>query len=226
ALELVACGQRFHHAAFTAGVEAVLRHLAIARAELLGQYGKAGADLVVRVEVQAEIAIDLENAQAHLAEMLDAELAQLHEELVAGNVLLADGRKVVAAVADDRHRAALGPAAQRRAVLHQPGGDPGGQQQNDEYPTPAQHGYVVIEGDVAGRRAQGEDHHYLEQRQLADAAATGELEEDEYQQVGEDHAQRDFTEKTQRQLIEQQPVPFEGFHGRVPCGLEGPYPSR
>src|SRR5690606_41616614 len=52
-------------------------------------------------------------------------------------------------------------------------------------------------------------HHQFEQRQLAHAAAPGNLQEEEHRQVGEQHPQRHLAEEGRGEIVEQQALPVE-----------------
>src|SRR5690606_12656743 len=70
------------------------------------------------------------------------------------------------------------------------------------------------EGDVAGGRAEHQDYHQLEQRQLTNAAAPAQLEKQEYQQIGEEDAYRDLQHESRRQLVQQHAFPVQCLHRR------------
>ncbi|MNT47536.1 hypothetical protein D3C72_1842580 [compost metagenome] len=116
--------------------------------------------------------------------MLDILLAQLHEEFIAGDVLPAQGVGVVEAVADDYHRLALHPGAKELAALHRVGGQAVEAEQGAEHREYGQERDVLIEGHVAGGRAEGKDDQHFEQRQLAHAAPSGKAQEAEDQDEG------------------------------------------
>jgi len=60
----------------------------------------------------------------------------------------------------------------------------GQRQQRGKYGRNRQQRNIVVKGDVSRRRAEGQDDHQLEHRQLPYASASAHLEEDEYRDKG------------------------------------------
>ncbi|MCY1184868.1 hypothetical protein D9M73_255960 [compost metagenome] len=121
-------------------------------------------------------------------------------------------RQIVEAVADDHHRLALQPGAERRVALHQPGGGAIEREQSEEHHQDRQQRHVVVQHHIAGGRAEGEDHQDLEQGNLPHPASPRHLQEGEDHHVGERHPQQHFAKKQQRELVEKNALPVEWVH--------------
>src|SRR5690606_18153318 len=119
---------------------------------------------------QTDVAIDLEYGQPYLSEMLDALLAQFHEEFVVGNVQPLETVDFVQAVANQGHGFAFHPIVKAAGTLHGVGGRPVEQKNGGEHRDGGQNGGVLVVDDVAGGRTQRQDDDQLEYGQLTYAA--------------------------------------------------------
>lgn len=145
-----------------AGMQAVVLGLAMHGLQARRQNRQAGAGFVLFVEIQADPAVDLDDAQAHLAQVFHAALAQFHEEFVVSDIALVQCLQFEASVPDQDERLAFQPALQAVIATQQTGSESVGDAHGDEHHQHRQDRHVVIEGHVAGCRAQGQDYHQFE----------------------------------------------------------------
>src|SRR5690606_15792106 len=124
ALRLLLALQRLQKATAGTGIHAACRYLAVDLAVLGRQNGEPGPHLRRLEEEQADVTIGFQNAQANLAEVLDALLTQFHEELVRGNVVPLQAVELLKTVTNDHHRFAFQPARETLAMAHAVHGEP------------------------------------------------------------------------------------------------------
>lgn len=196
-----------------AGMQAVVLRLPMYGLQARRQDGQTRAGFVLLVEIQADAAVDLDDPQAHLAQMLHATLAQFHEEFVVGDVALVQRLQFEAAIPDQNERLSLKPALQVVIATQQAGSESVSDAHGNEHHQHRQDWHVVVEGHVAGCGAQGQDHHQFEQRKLFHPAAAGDLEEDEDHGIGQQGAHHDFAEEGQGVVVEEHAGPVESGHG-------------